>query len=1162
MTGPVEFRTTQDRLNIFVSSRLQECSEERKVAHRAIASIQHRPVLFEHVGARPYSPRILYLSRLRDSQAMIAIYRTGYGWIDTTGGMTISGLEDELRFAQENGIDTLFYIYRSEAGREPRLQALIDEVGSASNTLYYYESPEELDLRIREDVTAFITDKVLDALAQKALVSAPDPLDRIITTGGPLLPRTDLLAQIDEQLALHHKLVLWGPAGIGKSTVAAQYAQRSGALFVSVARMSPHEIFAACAAALQGREDLPAFAALDAARLNFAAAWAERSSVALVVDDCAFVPELLDAIAQGGGTNSAKMVLLTRREPLHELQGLEMPDLSAEERKLLSGEGAVAEGNIRPVTPLEAQLAAALPGVTKPIVHLAALPGLAGEIVRTLALNGQALSAETFLALRIESDLGIEALQAAVDTLGTLISDTPAGFQLFHEELAARIVAELQRTPQRLRFYANPLIRHFAQTGNARQAYAIAELLGDGSERRFATAAAREASVAGDWKLASRLLNERLEQATDAEMRGEAFQLILTLIYPLELMGDAQRAAELVERAQLLAKEIGPDEAERLEEVALSSRARRTLAEADVTALGALHDRYRDAGRSWDQARLALEMSALYLAAKEPALAARYLRPAIQIFEEIGDEYGLDLAQRNLASALTAEGTSDVEADELIRTIAERSGEDGDARRQRAWLANILTRKYRTAGRLDDALETAREAIAIAAELGDENLRALNLINLGNVYRDREDADNALQAYLDASVAAQGCGRRDLEADASRLTAGILNDFESVSETSTRFERARFHATHAVGLLRDSVSYEGLARASVELADAEENLGNKERAASAYFDAACYFDKVPDDACYQHAIVRGASLAIGDHNALYLERMRNLLMRGTEGSEDTSEGDGFLELLPAIMRSAPRDTIARLLTLHLKELWQHLEEGTVGAVTDFALQAARAFALSCPPDQSFRVLYAGVVMAALLRNRASPFHQSQLADIVRSVDGIYVREDVDGSRDWTVVLDLAAPVTVSIVPLDAGSASNAACLALAMFMKGFEKDLQRELFGDASVVREVTFMIGTLDQMPDDIAESMRARFGIDGIFAKQACIVTRSTDPETVTPTFVVLRPDFLEQMDLTEGDNSSLPVLLGLSLVELTFQLLREEVSSEELMPKITKLVRQALG
>lgn len=188
---------------------------------------------------------------------MIAIYRTGYGWIDTTGGMTISGLEDELRFAQENGIDTLFYIYRSEAGREPRLQALIDEVGSASNTLYYYESPEELDLRIREDVTAFITDKVLDALAQKTLVSASDPLDRIITTGGPLLPRTDLLAQIDEQLALHHKLVLWGPAGIGKSTVAAQYAQGSGALFVSVARMSPHEIFAACAAALQGREDPP-----------------------------------------------------------------------------------------------------------------------------------------------------------------------------------------------------------------------------------------------------------------------------------------------------------------------------------------------------------------------------------------------------------------------------------------------------------------------------------------------------------------------------------------------------------------------------------------------------------------------------------------------------------------------------------------------------------------------------------------------------------------------------------------------------------------------------------------------------------------------------------------------------------------------------------------
>jgi tetratricopeptide (TPR) repeat protein len=555
-------------------------------------------------------------------------------------------------------------------------------------------------------------------------------------------------------------------------------------------------------------------------------------------------------------------------------------------------------------------------------------------------------------------------------------------------------------------------------------------------------------------------------------------------------------------------------------------------------------------------------MSAIYLAAKEPALAARYLRPAIQIFEEIGDEHGVDLAQRNLASALTADGTSDAEADELIRTIAERSGENDDGRRQMAWLANILTRKYRTAGRLDDALETAREAITLAEELGDENLRALNLVNLGNVYRDRDEAGGALQAYRDAGVAAQACGRRDIEADASRLIAGILNDFESVPDSANRFEQARDHATHAVGLLRESVSYEGLARAYVELGDAEENLGNKSAAASAYFDAARYFEKVPDTVCYERAILRGASLAIGDNNTLYLERMEDLLAHEVERSENDRRGERFLELLPSILRRAPRGSLARLLTLHLRELWLHLEPGSVGAVTDFVLESARTFSLSCPTDQSFRVLYAGVVMAALLRNRASPFHQSQLAGIVRSINGIYVREDADGSRDWTVVLDLTAPVTVSIIPLDASPASNVACLALAMFMKGFEKELQRELFGDASVVQEVTFMVGSLDQMPADIAERMQDDFGIDGILADQACIVTRSTDPGTATPTFVVLRPDFLEQMDLIEGDNASLPVLFGLSLSELTFQLLREEVSSEELTPKITKLVRQALG
>lgn len=110
MTKPWRYQPTQDKLRIFISSRIQECKDERKIVHEAIRSLGHQPVLFEHLGARTYSPRDLYLSRLQDSQAMVAIYRSGYGYIDVTNGMEISGLEDEYRFAKQEGKDTLYYI--------------------------------------------------------------------------------------------------------------------------------------------------------------------------------------------------------------------------------------------------------------------------------------------------------------------------------------------------------------------------------------------------------------------------------------------------------------------------------------------------------------------------------------------------------------------------------------------------------------------------------------------------------------------------------------------------------------------------------------------------------------------------------------------------------------------------------------------------------------------------------------------------------------------------------------------------------------------------------------------------------------------------------------------------------------------------------------------
>jgi len=249
MTKPWTYRQTQDKLRIFVSSRLQECKAERAIAQDAINSINHQPILFEHLGARPYLARDLYLSRLRDSQAMIAIYRSGYGYVDTANSMTISGLEEEYRFATKQGIPTLNYVQRPSGDRDSRLAAMINEIESTS-TLSFYTEPPELADRIRDDLTALITGRYLGGDLQQQVLreTSTDILARTQVRTGTLLVREGLVRELAIRSGTSSMVCVYGPAGIGKTTLVAQFAERTGAAFVRVAGLSPKELFAACAA--------------------------------------------------------------------------------------------------------------------------------------------------------------------------------------------------------------------------------------------------------------------------------------------------------------------------------------------------------------------------------------------------------------------------------------------------------------------------------------------------------------------------------------------------------------------------------------------------------------------------------------------------------------------------------------------------------------------------------------------------------------------------------------------------------------------------------------------------------------------------------------------------------------------------------------------------
>jgi hypothetical protein len=252
-------------------------------------------------------------------------------------------------------------------------------------------------------------------------------------------------------------------------------------------------------------------------------------------------------------------------------------------------------------------------------------------------------------------------------------------------------------------FYVHRLIRLFEETGDLRVVYELASLLNDGTEDLYAAAAAWQAGRLGDWRTTVKLIDRLLQAALDDERKAEAFELMLSLIYPLEMMGDAGAAASFVKKAAMLSQSLDERARRQLEEVTIFSRARRGLSVDDVAALQRLYKEYEAQGSQWDQAHVGLELSALYISTKDYEKAREVLQTTYSLFQEVGDGYGLDITELNLAGTLAHLDGYERAADKLIKKIQERTGDQPDARRQRAWLCNILTARLRRAGRLDEA---------------------------------------------------------------------------------------------------------------------------------------------------------------------------------------------------------------------------------------------------------------------------------------------------------------------------------------------------------------------------------------------------------------------------------------------------------------------------
>ena len=282
-----------DRLRVFISSTISECAQERAAARRAILGLNFEPIQFEREGARAEPPREFYLRKLYDSHVVIGIYKNSYGWVDTEKGMLVSGLEDELREAQRLGRDFLVYVLRTDS-RDPRLTTLLEQLKTGPQVLYFFENGEDLEARIRDDLTSLVADRFTRTQdVEPEERSAERVISSIFRENGLRVRRSALLDEVSQATSFARVVWIVGEAGAGKTALAAEWANDRKSAFVSARGLDPRAVLLAAARALRIADEAELATPLFGdARSLLVSRWKSAQHWPLVIDD----PDDLEAI--------------------------------------------------------------------------------------------------------------------------------------------------------------------------------------------------------------------------------------------------------------------------------------------------------------------------------------------------------------------------------------------------------------------------------------------------------------------------------------------------------------------------------------------------------------------------------------------------------------------------------------------------------------------------------------------------------------------------------------------------------------------------------------------------------------------------------------------------------------------------------------------------
>lgn len=1156
------------RVAVFVSSTISECADERAAARGAIESIKCEPILFEAIGARPHPARVTYMEGLGRAQICVILWKESYGWIDPA--ISISGIEDEFRIARERNLDLLVYIKTEAPNRDVRLKGLIDEARSSITTHSYKESAELQD-RISSDITSLLSQAFLDRTARRAerLLDPSSILAGNMPLGMIAVGRPDLERSLDRSVHTNTRTWLVGAPGAGKTILLSQWAARRNASYVNARGLSLRQLLSALTAALSKASGFPEALTLDEAANGLRAVWNGHARWPLVVDDPSSVAELLRVFDDLGNVGNKARVILGTREAgeaattntVH-VPGLTSTQAAEVISRLPGPIGAnLALPSARPaeVLPLDIRKEAAARSVPQYLVF-DDFEGVkpdpkTRELLAFIVASPEPLTLEELSLLTSFEESAVQLDDHLAD-LSFLLVDDGLGFRPAHDEIADDLRESLLRRPALRKFVSLRLAQFFAKARRYLPAFALYQEFDAKRALQMAYRAASQASVEGRFALALRPTEFIVSERRASGHRLELATSLIALSQAYEIVGNRTASKTAIEEAERIGNEL--EDADLKQAVAdqkLVRKVRYDLRPEDFAALAEIRQRYKALGRLSDSARLANEEGAILISIGQESKAVPVLREAREDFLKLDDQYGVYVATRNLIASLNMRTDGQNEAEKLLRSL-EKSPSDGARVRERAWMCNILARRYRLDGRLEDAVAVAREAIEIGEKIGDPYVVALNRIGLGNALREKGDLDAALEEYQRCGKEARAISRTEIDGLASRLASSVL--LEKVEHVAL-YLRPQLHnqaetlATYVIELLSGSIAEMQVALAYDCRGDARWGLGRKNEARFDWAASARVYLKLdPDDALNQlNSLARNLDL-----EKRPIETMQVMLSTLPDVSPPVADDPWFLlisMLGEGIARGHPRGTgVYAMVALKLAQhrLNPDQEVGLWLRTLKLALENKR------PPDDGRMAFVLSAFLAHTRKRNLSVIQLTALMDLTLGhAEAIHFRS-IDGQLQTNFNIGPDNDILMVVDDLDNTSATRFAVAALVSFFVGFKEEIDRE-FLSVPIQQGLYVRCSILDvsKAPEDIA----AMFGTDQSVAVSVSAQRRVVDqPQNI---LVACRPNIQErcQGDMLRG--TELQLLYGQVLRALLVVALGGDIESEVLRPKIVKLVQQTI-